>query len=195
MSDQEEKHRIFEGLARPLMGSLYNTACWMSKDPDRAQDLVQETLLKAYRAFNRFQQGTNFRGWIFQILRNTFIDAYHAQRREPECITLEDLDEAIHPGTLNPVTAGMETPENIVTRKLMWVDVQEALMALPEKYRTPVVLCDLEECTYKEVGRILGLPIGTVMSRIYRGRRLVQKQILDQGERAERPGEVRTDGL
>ncbi len=191
----KDKRSVFEGLVRPLMGSLYNTACWMLKDRDRAQDLLQETLLKAYRGFDRFETGTNFRAWIFQILRNAFIDAYHARRGEPECVPLEDLDEIIHPTMLNLETAGMETPEKIIARKLLAVDIQKALMALPEKYRTPIVLCDLEECSYKEAGRILGIPIGTVMSRLYRGRRLVQKQILEQGERATRPGEVRTDGL
>jgi RNA polymerase sigma-70 factor (ECF subfamily) len=167
----------------------------MIKDPDRAQDLLQETLMKAYRGFDRFEPGTNFRAWIFQILRNAFIDAYHALRREPECITLEDLDEAIHPSHVRMETAGVETPEKIILRKLMVVDIQEALLSLPEKYRTPVVLCDLEECSYKEVGRILGLPLGTVMSRLYRGRRLVQQRILEQGERADRTREVRSDGL
>lgn len=190
-----EKREAFEDLVRPLMASLYKTACWLVKDPDKGQDLLQETMVKAYRGFDRFELGTNFRAWVFRILRNAFIDLYHTQRREPDFVILDDLDEAIHPSRLDLRLAGVETPEKIILRKLMVADLHGALLSLPEKYRIPVVLCDLEDFSYKEIGGVLGIPIGTVMSRIARGRRMVQKRVLEQGETVEPRGEVTADGL
>jgi RNA polymerase sigma-70 factor (ECF subfamily) len=172
------QRREFERLVEPLLDPLYRTACWLLRDAERAQDLLQESLVKALRGFGGFEPGTSFRAWVFRIMRNTFIDGYRSREREPDFLSLDDLDEIIHPSSVVWERAMAATPEKVILDRLMMADLRRALEALPEKYRTPVILRDLEGISYKEISLMLGIPVGTVMTHIYRGRRLLQKEVL-----------------
>ena len=158
----------------PLMDSLYGMAMRLTRDEQRAEDLVQEAALKAYRAFHRFEPGTNFRAWIFRIMTNTFITDYH--RRKREASSAVDLESRSHYqrfvglGSTRPA----RDPESEVLDRMMSDDITAALEQLPEEFRQVVLLCDVEGFAYKEIAEILGCPIGTVMSRLYRGRRMLQ---------------------
>ncbi len=164
----------FEALLVPLMDSLYGMALRLTRDEERAEDLVQESCLKAYRAFHSFEPDTNFRAWVFRIMTNTFITDYH--RRKREASSSVDLESRSHYQRF----VGFDTarsakqPENHVLDKMMSDDIQAALNQLPEDFRQAVLLCDVEGFSYKEIAEILDCPIGTVMSRLYRGRRMLQ---------------------
>lgn len=156
------------------MDPLYGMAMRLTRDEQRAEDLVQEAALKAYRAFHRFEPGTNFRAWIFRIMTNTFITGYH--RRKREASSAVDLESRSHYqrfvglGSTRPA----RDPESEVLDRMMSEDITAALEQLPEEFRQVVLLCDVEGFAYKEIAEILGCPVGTVMSRLYRGRRMLQ---------------------
>lgn len=154
----------FEQLALPLLPSLYNHACWLSRDPAEAEDLVQETISKALRAFDSFQAGTNFKAWIFRILRNTFLTSRTGMAIS-HTVFLED-----HPHLLDADNAG-PTPEDHLIRLDNQALVREALEQLQPPLREVILLCDVEELKYKDIALVLDVPIGTVMSRISRARR------------------------
>lgn len=164
----------FEQLALPLFASLYNHACWLTRDQAEAEDLVQETFSKSLRAFDTFQPGTNFKAWIFRILRNTFLTT-RTGIVSSRTVFLED-----HPNTLD-VAAGDPTPEDNLIRLDNQAALQIALEQLQPQLREALLLCDVEEMKYKDIAVILDVPIGTVMSRISRARntlrQLLQLQI------------------
>ena len=153
----------FEQLALPLFASLYNHAHWLTRDPSEAEDLVQESFSKALRAFDTFQPGTNFKAWIFRILRNTFLTT-RTGISAARTVFLED-----HPETLDTTAAG-PTPEDILLRLDDQAALQSALEQLSPQLREVVLLSDVEEIKYKDIAAILDIPIGTVMSRISRAR-------------------------
>lgn len=169
----------FEGLIVPLMDSLYGMALRLTRDEEKAADLVQEACLKAYRALNSFEPGTNFRAWVFRIMTNTFITDYHRRRREASSVT--DLENRSHyqrfVGSGSTRTA--KQAESQLLDKMMSDDIKSALDDLPEDFRQAVLLCDVEGFSYKEIAEILDCPIGTVMSRLYRGRRMLQNMLYD----------------
>ena len=160
----------FEELAMPLFDSLYNFARWIACDSDDAEDLVQETYLKALRSFASFQPGTNFRAWIFQILRNTFLSSRTKfERRMTEAL---DSDEG------EPELAvDAETPETILINRSDSQLLQRAIDDLPVHYRETLLLCEVEEMSYQEIAQILSIPIGTVMSRLARARKAVRESL------------------
>ena len=160
----------FEKLALPLLDPLYNFARWLSGDPDEAHDLVQETFVKALRALGSFQEDTNFRAWMFRILRNTFLTS----RTGLEYRMTEQEDEA---GVAEPAASG-ETPELEVIRRADTEMVQKAIARLTPKFREVLLLADIEEMKYHEVAEALDIPIGTVMSRLARARKQVREQIV-----------------
>ncbi len=150
----------FEELAMPLFDSLYNFARWLTADRDEAEDLVQETYAKALRGFASFEQGTNFRAWMFRILRNTFLTSRTGLK---PTVPLEDDD--------NPLTPVVATnPESILLGNLDQQALQDAIAELPVPYREVLLLCDVEEMSYREIAEALSAPMGTVMSRISRAR-------------------------
>ena len=175
MADQTH----FADQAMEHMGSLYTAALRMTRNPADAEDLVQETYLKAYRAFGSFQEGTNLKAWLYKILTNTFINSYRSKKRRPEQTELdegEDLYLYRRLGGLEAVAAGRSAEEELLDH-ITDTEVKEALESLPESFRLAVLLADVEGFSYKEIAEILEIPIGTVMSRLHRGRKALQKAL------------------
>jgi RNA polymerase sigma-70 factor (ECF subfamily) len=169
----------FEREVLPLLPNLYSAALRMTRNPADAEDLVQETYLRAYRGFSGFEEGTNLRAWMYRILTNTFINSYRKKQREPVTVQEDDLDEWYLYDRLGE--SGVEpSAEAEVIRSMPDEDVQKALEALPEGFRLAVLLADVEGFSYKEIAEILGIPIGTVMSRLHRGRRALEKALWER---------------
>src|SRR5580698_7001901 len=161
----------FEELAMPLFDSLYNFARWLSRDSNDAEDLVQETYFKALRSFASFQSGTNFRAWIFQILRNTFLSSCSKlERRMTVAMDSEDDGPELAVDTA--------TPETILMNRSNSQLVQRAIDDLPVHYRETLLLCEVEEMSYQEIAEILSIPTGTVMSRLARARKAVRQSLV-----------------
>jgi len=161
----------FEDLAMPLFDSLYNFARWLVHNSNGAEDLVQETYLKALRGFASFQRGTNFRAWIFQILRNTFLSS---RSRLEGRMTVAMGSEGNGP----ELAVDTETPETILMNRSNFQLVQRAIYDLPVHCRETLLLCDVEEMSYREIAEILSIPMGTVMSRLARARKTVRESLL-----------------
>ena len=166
---------IFESDALPLVDQLYRTALRMTRNPADAEDLVQETFAKAYSAFGSFRQGTNLRAWMFRILRNTYINSYRKAQREPH-FTHELTDEQLLDAQMRTESrsAGARSAETSALERLGDTEVVIALTALPEDFRTAVYLADVEGFSYKEIAEIMDTPVGTVMSRVHRGRKALR---------------------
>jgi RNA polymerase sigma-70 factor, ECF subfamily len=162
---------MFEALAMPLFDSLYNFAHWLTQDRDEAEDLVQETFAKALKGFGSFQQGTDFRAWIFKILRNTFLTSRTGLKNAAMYSVEIEEEEG------RSVAITTETPESFAVSKAERQVVQEAMQALPLPFREIVLLCDLEEMTYEQAAIALGIPIGTVMSRLSRARKALRDAV------------------
>jgi RNA polymerase sigma-70 factor (ECF subfamily) len=174
----ENDRDSFEAAAMVHIDSLYATGVRMTRDPRDAEDLVQDTMLTAYRFFHRFEPGTNCKAWLFKILTNTFINKYRKRVREREIKDVLDHEDT--PSLMSEDTAcSSRDPEGRLVGNLLSDDVKAALEAVPHDYRMAVVLSDLEDFSYKEIADIMDCPVGTVMSRLHRGRRLLQKQLRD----------------
>lgn len=158
----------FEELAMPLMNSAYNLARWLVRNDHDAEDLVQETYLKAFRNFPSFQSGTNFRAWMYCILRNTYLTS-RTSLRAASTVSLDSDEEGPELAVEN------ETPETTLMKSLSSQLVQSAIDDLPVHYREALLLCDVEEMSYREIGEILSIPIGTVMSRLARARKRIRE--------------------
>jgi RNA polymerase sigma-70 factor (ECF subfamily) len=181
MADQAD----FAELAMEYMGSLYTAALRMTRNAADAEDLVQETYLKAYRAFGSFEEGTNLKAWLYKILTNTFINSYRARKRRPEQSELDEVEDLYlyrRLGGLEAAAAGRSAEEEVMDL-FADEDVKQALESLPEQFRIAVLLADVEGFSYKEIADILDVPIGTVMSRLHRGRKALQKALYDFGMR------------
>src|ERR1700723_1224810 len=163
---------LFEELAIPLFDSLYNFARWLVHNSNDAEDLVQETYLKGLRGFASFQRGTNFRAWMFQILRNSFLSSRSKLERRMTVATDSEEDGP-------ELTVDRETPETILMNRSNSQLVQRAINRLPLAYREALLLCEAEEMSYQEIAEILLIPIGTVMSRLARARKAVRESFLN----------------
>ncbi len=182
-SQEADLRTLFAEQAMEHMGSLYGAALRMTRNPADAEDLVQETYLKAYRSFGSFQQGTNLKAWLYRILTNTFINSYRARKRRPEQTDVEDVEDLYlyhRLGGLEAAAAGRSAEEEVLER-FTDDEVKAALERLPEQFRMAVLLADVEGFSYKEIAEILDIPIGTVMSRLHRGRKALQKALFDFG--------------
>ena len=171
----------FSELTMEHMPALYSAALRMTRNPTDAEDLVQETFLKAYRAFDGFQEGTNLRAWLYKILTNTFINSYRAAKRRPEKADVEDVEDLYlyhRVGDLQAAGVG-RSAEDEVLAGITDDEVKGAIESLPEAFRIAVLLADVEGFSYKEIADITDVPIGTVMSRIHRGRKALQKALHD----------------
>ena len=175
----------FEEQAMPLMSQLYSAALRMTRNASDAEDLVQETYLRAYKGFDKFTQGTNLRAWMFRILTNNYINTYRKKQRRPAESELGDLEDLYLYRRLGGETTGQlgRSAEDELLDHLTEAEVKEAIESLPEAYRLAVLLADVEGFAYKEIAEILDVPIGTVMSRLHRGRKALQKELYDFAER------------
>jgi len=172
-----DKQKEFSKLIDPHLSSLYSTALRMTHNQSDAEDLVQDTLFKAFRALDQFQKNTNFRAWIFRILVNTFITAYRKQIKQPQKVSYDDLEEFFLYKRLDETVSLQETSKDEFLENLFDDDVKDALESLPYQFRLVVLLCDVEGFSYNEIANIIDAPLGTVMSRLYRGRKLLQRQL------------------
>ena len=175
VSRSRDQNAGFEELAMPYFGQLFNFACWLTQDRAAAEDLVQETYMKALRGFGSFQAGTNFRAWMYRILRNTFLTS---QAGLKATASFDDEDETL------PEPATIETPETILLARFEEDAIYRALEALPVNFREIVLLCDLEEMSYQEISQALSIPMGTVMSRLSRARRAMRALLAARKEGA-----------
>jgi RNA polymerase sigma-70 factor (ECF subfamily) len=170
----------FETEALTYLDALYRTALRMTRSEADAEDLVQETYIRALRFREQFTPGTNLKAWLFRILTNTFINAYRKRARQPQTAELDDVDEfsLYRRMSQDGSAAGVSDPEREFLDGIVSSEVKDALEALPEKFRTTVLL-DVEGFSYKEIAEMLAIPIGTVMSRLHRGRKFLQRRLHD----------------
>ena len=171
----------FADQAMEFMPSLYSAALRMTRNPADAEDLVQETYLRAYRGFEGFSEGTNLKAWLYRILTNTFINRYRAKKRRPEETEFDDVEDFYlykRLGGLEAAGAGRSAEDELMDL-FPEQEVKDALEALPENFRMAVLLADVEGFSYKEIADIMQIPIGTVMSRLHRGRKALQKGLYD----------------
>ena len=188
MNEVSGRQKEFEALLRPILQTVYGTALHYTRNRDDASDLVQEATLQAFRAFNSFQSGTNFRAWLLRILTNLFLNKYRKQQREPDIANLEDLTESyLYNQTYRAgMHQGSSDPAEVILQKLDTEKVRAAIDALPEEFRIVAALYFVEEFSYQEISEIVDCPVGTVRSRLHRSRKLLQKALWEQamGERA-----------
>ena len=168
---KEQQKKLFQELLMPELGALFRTALRMTRNREDAEDLVQETTTKAFSAFDRFEEGTNFRAWIFKILTNTFINNYYRVRERDKLPSLDEMEEE---SAFQPVFEGI-SPEQALLNTLTKEDIQKAIDVIPIDFKSVVILNLVEGFSYKETAEILDIPIGTVMSRLHRGRKILQK--------------------
>jgi len=166
----------FEQEALVFADALYGAALRMTRDRADAEDLLQETYLKAFRAYGRFEEGTNLRAWLFRILTNSYISTYRSRQRAPQLTDVDDVEDMYLYKRLT-ATGLSRSAEDAALERLTAPEVLAALEELPEQFRLAVLLSDVEQFSYKEIADIMGVPIGTVMSRIHRGRKALQKAL------------------
>jgi RNA polymerase sigma-70 factor (ECF subfamily) len=174
----------FQDEAMVYMDALFSAAMRMTRNAADAEDLVQETYLKAYRAYGGFEEGTNLRAWLYRILTNTYINLYRAKQRRPDITEVEDIEDLylFHRLASTSAAAGSKSAEEEVLASITDVEVKEALDSLPEAFRLAVYLADVEGFSYAEIAEITEVPIGTVMSRLHRGRKALQRALLPYAE-------------
>ena len=177
MADQAR----FAEQAMPLMDSLYSGALRMTRNPADAEDLVQETYLRAYRGFGGFTEGTNLKAWLYRILTNTYINSYRAKQRRPDETDLDEVEDLFLYRRLGGLEAARNSrsAEDELMDTFSEAEVKQAVEDLPENFRMVVLLADVEGFAYKEIAEILDIPIGTVMSRLHRGRKALQKALFE----------------
>lgn len=174
----------FEAMVSPWLDSLYGAALRLTRNERDAEDLVQDAVMRAYRFFDKFERGTNFRAWLFKILTNTFINSYRRSVKE-RSLSDESERQSVEARFFSAdTTEQAQNPEELILQRAISTDVLNAIDRLPIDFRMVVILADLQEFSYKEIADLLDVPVGTVMSRLFRGRKALQKMLLD-AEKAE----------
>ena len=169
--------------------ALYRTAVRMTKNPGDAEDLVQETLLKAYKSFDRFEKGTNAKAWLFKIMTNTFINTYRARQKVSTSVSFDEIDDSYLHSQITGMSSESGNPEKDFFNKVLDADVVAAIEKLPEEFRMVVVLAFNEGFAYQEIADILGIQVGTVKSRLHRGRKILQKLLWEYTNSSGAPKE------
>jgi RNA polymerase sigma-70 factor (ECF subfamily) len=176
---KEELKAEFERVALPNLSDLYRAAFYLAKDETEAEDLVQETYLRAFSFFDKFQPGTNCKAWMLTILRNLFINRYRQKAREPELFDWEQNNNGYHSSLEHREKGSKSDPESLLSSKLNLQKIGAALKELPEEFQSAIILVDIEELSYEEAGKVMGCPIGTVRSRVFRGRQILRVALRD----------------
>jgi RNA polymerase sigma-70 factor (ECF subfamily) len=174
---KSEKQLQFEQEALPHTNLLYNYALRMTNNPADAQDLLQETFLKAYRFWDRYERGTNIRAWLFRILKNSYINRYRKTTREPETVDYDEVQNFY--ASVRDVATDSNDLQESLFKNLLDDDVTKAIADLPEEFRTVVILSDIEGLTYEEIADFVDVPLGTVRSRLHRGRKILRAGLME----------------
>ena len=179
--DEKQKQKDFDDEIIPHMDALYNFALRLTTDPNDAEDLVQDTIVKAYRFFSSYEKGTNAKAWMFRILKNSFINNYRKTSKKPSQVDYDEVSSYYE--SIRAERTDTSDLENLMFREMMDDDLSNALKRLPEDFRTVVLLCDVEGYTYEEIANMLDVPIGTIRSRLHRGRNLLKTELLEYAKK------------
>lgn len=179
--EEVQKQEDFEEEIVPHLDALYNFALRLTSDPNDAEDLVQDTIVKAYRFFSSYEKGTNAKAWLFRILKNSYINNYRKKSKQPNQVDYDEV--ATFYETIRAERTDTSDLENRMFRELIDDDISQALEELPEDFRTVVLLCDVEGFTYEEIANMLDVPIGTIRSRLHRGRNLLKAQLMEYAQK------------
>jgi len=189
----------FESGELPFREQLYRSALRLTRSVTDAEDLLQDTYLKAFKYYERFSEGTNFKAWLFKIMKNTFINNYRRKKVTPPQVDIDEVQEGLNDGFSDRLGEGMADPETELMAVEVDRDVAAALKSLPHDYKMVVLLSDIQGYSYKEAAEILGVPVGTVMSRLYRARRMLEGALLQYGIRynylSEPPARLRDTSI
>lgn len=179
--EEVQKQEDFEEEIIPHLDAMYNFALRLTSDPSDAEDLVQDTIVKAFRFFSSYEKGTNAKAWLFRILKNSYINNYRKKSKQPNQVDYDEVSTFYE--TIRAERTDTSDLEDKMFRDLVDDDISQALEELPEDFRTVVLLCDVEGFTYEEIANMLDVPIGTIRSRLHRGRNLLKAQLKDYAEK------------
>jgi RNA polymerase sigma-70 factor (ECF subfamily) len=179
--EEVQKQEDFEEEIIPHLDAMYNFALRLTSDPSDAEDLVQDTIVKAFRFFSSYEKGTNAKAWLFRILKNSYINNYRKQSKQPNQVDYDEVSTFYE--TIRAERTDTSDLEDKMFRDLIDDDISEALEQLPEDFRTVVLLCDVEGFTYEEIANMLDVPIGTIRSRLHRGRNLLKAELQEYAEK------------